>query len=206
MKKNGFTLVEMIATLIILSIIAVIVTPNIYVSIKDYKNRLYDTQLDSIKQAAKNWVVDNVNKTSDEYSLLITVQDLQRDGYIHEKLENPKDGGYFDESSVFVLVTCQYVQDETGNLSSNYKYTYGVYSDQTDYREKMAIQYAKDHNLINNTSVTVSDLKKGYIPSQIQDINGNSVAINSATITITVTKSDDSKTGDTVYSYSASIN
>ena len=70
----------------------------------------------------------------------------------------------------------------------------------------MAIQYAKDHNLINNTSVTVSDLKKGYIPSQIQDINGNSVAINSATITITVTKSDDSKTGDTVYSYSASIN
>ena len=123
MKKNGFTLVEMIATLIILSIIAVIVTPNIYVSIKDYKNRLYDTQLDSIKQAAKNWVVDNVDKTSDEYSLLITVQDLQRDGYIDEKLENPKDGGYFDESSVFVLVTCQYVQDETGNLSSNYKYT-----------------------------------------------------------------------------------
>ena len=103
MKKNGFTLVEMIATLIILSIIAVIVTPNIYVSIKDYKNRLYDTQLDSIKQAAKNWVVDNVDKTSDEYSLLITVQDLQRDGYIDEKLENPKDGGYFDESSVFVI-------------------------------------------------------------------------------------------------------
>ena len=70
----------------------------------------------------------------------------------------------------------------------------------------MAIQYAKDNNLINDTSVTVSDLKKGYIPNLIQDINGNPITIDSATITISVTKSDDSKTGDTVYNYSASIN
>ena len=70
----------------------------------------------------------------------------------------------------------------------------------------MAIQYAKDNNLINDTLVTVSDLKKGYIPNLIQDINGNPITINSATITITVTKSDNPKTGDTVYNYSASIN
>lgn len=206
--KKGFTLVEMIATLVILSVIAVIVTPNIYVSIKDYKNRLFETQMDNIKQSAKNWAVDNVNKLpiSDANSLAVTVSDLQDDGYIDENLKNPRDGGIFDDSSVFVLIDCEYMEDETGNLASNYKYKYGVYENVEDYVKKQAISYAKKNKLTSNTTISVSNLKnQHYISKKILYINGTELVISDYNISIIVTTSEDAETGDTIYEYSSEI-
>ena len=64
MNNKGLTLVEVIAVLVVLSIIAVIVTPNIAISIKDYKERTLETQLSSVKGALKNWTADNIDKVS----------------------------------------------------------------------------------------------------------------------------------------------
>lgn len=206
--KKGFTLVEMIATLVILSIIAVIVTPNIYVSIKDYKNRLFETQMDNIKQSAKNWAVDNVDKlpTSESNSLAVTISDLQDGGYIDDNLENPRDGGVFDDSSVFTLITCEYVEDETGNLASNYKYKYEIYENVEDYVKKQAASYAKKNKITSNTTISVSDLKnQNYISKKVLYINGTELVVSNDSVNIVVTTSEDSKTGDTIYEYSAEI-
>ena len=51
--KKGFTLVELIATLIVLSIVALIVVPNIYDSIVEYREQLYETQLTAIETSTK---------------------------------------------------------------------------------------------------------------------------------------------------------
>lgn len=209
--KKGFTLVEMVAVLVILSIVAIIVTPNIYVSIRDYKNKMYETQLDNIKQATKNWAVDYINHpyfpTSKESSLIVTIQDLQKDGYIEDNLENPRDGGTFDNSEVFTLITCDYIIDETNNLASNYKYDYHVYENKNDYITSQAILYANKKKYTANTTITVNELKnEGYIVSKILYTDGNELNISNDTINLIVTKTSDEVTGDPIYEYSASIN
>lgn len=209
MNKNGLTLVEMIAVLIILSVVAIIVTPNIYVSIRDYKTQLYQTQMDNIKEAGKNWATDNITNayfpTSNTTSLKVSVQELQTGGYIEDKLTNPKEGGYFDDSEVFVLIDCQYIEDETNNLTPNYKYFYSVYEDIIDYEKKRAIKYIKK-NGNQSTTITVDKLRtEGYIAQQIVNTKGENIIIPTNSIEVVVTVTENAKTGKDEYTYEAKI-
>ena len=61
MKKNGFTLVELTAVLIILSVLGMIIIPIVENSINSGKNELYVAQLDSIKASLKKYAVSNIN-------------------------------------------------------------------------------------------------------------------------------------------------
>lgn len=209
MNKNGLTLVEMIAVLVILSVVAVIVTPNIYVSIRDYKEQLYQTQMDNIKEAGKNWSTDNISNiyfpTSNTTSLKVSVQELQTGGYIEDKLTNPKAGGYFDDGEVFVLVDCQYIEDETNNLTPNYKYFYNVYEDISDYERARAIKYVKK-NGNKTTTVTVDKLQQeGYIAQKILNTKGENITIPKKSIEVVVTVTENPKTGKDEYTYEAKI-
>ena len=164
--------------------------------------------MDNIKQAAKNWAVDNVDKLPDssQKALAVTISDLQNDGYIEANLKNPRDGGVFDDSSVFVLITCDYIEDETSNLASNYKYDYEVYENVEDYIKKQAVLYAKKNKITSNTSITVAELKtNNYISNKIIYENASELVVPNNKIVIAVTTSEDSKTGDTIYEYSAKI-
>ena len=69
--KKGFTLVELMAVIVIIAVLALIITPNALNAISKYHNRLYDTQLDNIKSAAKHWAADKI----DERLCLICVPD-----------------------------------------------------------------------------------------------------------------------------------
>ena len=61
MKKNGFTLVELTAVLIILSVLGMIIIPIVENSINSGKNELYVAQLDSIKASLKKYAVSKIN-------------------------------------------------------------------------------------------------------------------------------------------------
>ncbi len=203
MNNKGLTLVEVIAVLVILSIIALIVTPNITGNIKDYKERTLESQLSSVKGALKNWTADNINKvTCSEDSveaLFVPITVLQDDAYLDEKISNPY-GGYLDDTDTFGLVSCKTIVDDTGKMATNYKYTYGAYLDDNDYIKKMAIEYVKDHT--NTTSyVTVETLKsENYIYNTIKKINDLTVNIPSKRVHVTVEKIEDGK-----YKYKASF-
>ena len=203
MNNKGLTLVEVIAVLVILSIIALIVTPNITGNIKDYKERTLESQLSSVKGALKNWTADNINKvTCSEDSveaLFVPITVLQDDAYLDEKISNPY-GGYLDDTDTFGLVSCKTIVDETGKMATNYKYTYGAYLDDNDYIKKMAIEYVKDHT--NTTSyVTVDTLKsENYIYNTIKKINDLTVNIPSKRVHVTVEKIEEVK-----YKYKASF-
>lgn len=196
-NQKGLTLIEMISVLIVLSIIAVIVTPNIFSSIKDYRSQLLQTQLDNVKEASKNWAADNIDKlvgcdesllSNDKENMVcgalkVDIKELQEEGYLDDKLENPRDGGYLDSSNVFVLITSSYYKDKTGNLSSNYSYKYAVYEDLDDFQIKMAIKYAKDNKFTG--TITTNTLKDKYIVSPIKTTSGTNVTIETKTIDIT---------------------
>ena len=204
MNNKGLTLVEVLAVLVILSIVAVVVTPNIAQNLVDYKDRLTETQLSSIKGATKNWVADNVDKVTctenNTSALSVSVKELQDGAYLDENMKNPQ-GGKFDDSDAFGLVSCEEVKDETANLDSNYKYTYGAYLDINDYVKKMAIEYIKDNFSQIDNPVTVSTLQSnGYVYQSIRNTSSNVVSIPNSTIKVTA---EDTATGE--YEYSATI-
>lgn len=62
LNSRGLTLVELMAVISILAVIALIVTPNILGSIRKSRQGLYDTQLDNIISAAKNWAADEIER------------------------------------------------------------------------------------------------------------------------------------------------
>lgn len=93
MKKNGFTLIEVIVTVLLLSLLTVFIVPRVSTIISNNKDKVCDSIIISIEEAAKNYtylntgVVDNaiVNDTYFEITLL----DLQKEGLLKKELENP---------------------------------------------------------------------------------------------------------------------
>ena len=59
MKNRGFTLVELLAVIAILSIIALVVAPRIIDSMNQSKKGLSDVQIDTIEKAADKWAIVN---------------------------------------------------------------------------------------------------------------------------------------------------
>lgn len=92
MVKNGFTLMEMLAVVLVLAIIALITVPLINKQFRDSTNTLYNAQLDNIKEGAKNWAGDHLDQipSTENGAVSVTLKDLQDQGYIKKKLENPK--------------------------------------------------------------------------------------------------------------------
>lgn len=58
MNKKGFTLVELIAVVVILALISLIVFPAVNSMIKNSKEKAYNVQIDEIINAAKNYLSD----------------------------------------------------------------------------------------------------------------------------------------------------
>ena len=94
-KRNGFTLIELMAVIIILAVIALIVTPLIIGGIKESKERLYDTQLENIKSAAKSFMIDL--DLENDLTLTLTLDELKKAGYVKEDIKNPKTGESFNK-------------------------------------------------------------------------------------------------------------
>ncbi len=96
MKERGFTLVELLAVIVILSLIALIAVPAITGIIKESKDTLSDAQLNNVILAAKNWASDvkNVSKlpAEDGDSVCIHLSELQAGGYADLEIKNPKTG------------------------------------------------------------------------------------------------------------------
>lgn len=86
MKKNGFTLVELIAVIVILALILLIVTPNVIGTLNRSKARLNETQKQQVISAARNWGMKNVTLEGNAPSKSsVTISELQKSGYLEDK-------------------------------------------------------------------------------------------------------------------------
>ncbi len=91
MKKNGFTLMEMLAVILIISIIALITFPAVNNIIEQGIERTYKEQVSLIERAAERWAVINTNSISKENDTTITLRNLINEGFIdQDELTNPK--------------------------------------------------------------------------------------------------------------------
>lgn len=169
MNKKGLTLVELIAVLTILAMVALIVTPNIMVSIKQYQQQLYDTEISALESAAKNWTADNIDKINSDTNgaVAVGINELTNGGYYDADATDPK-GGKFDDNKhfTFVIITCEVIEDKYHVIETNYKYKYDAYSTKREYIEKKALEYVKALN--NNGYIDSSDFENSVYTKRVR--------------------------------------
>ena len=90
MNNKGFTLVELLAVIIILSLLALLTSTAVTKVLKDSKDDLSKTQFSAIKSAAEVWGADNLNKLpSDGECKYLTLKDLKDYGLMSSNVSDP---------------------------------------------------------------------------------------------------------------------
>ena len=128
--KKGFTLVELLAVIIIISITSMIIFPNITRVINDSKVDLYNSQITDIQLATEKWASEHLELLDDTHSndIYISLQALRFSGYLEpDEIKNPK-----DKSTMNGCIRVRYNLD-------NKKYNY-------IYEEKKCPTYASESN------------------------------------------------------------
>lgn len=126
MKKRGFTLIELLAVIVLLAAIAIIALPTVTRSIEDSKETAYQTQIETIKKAANDYILQNMVKgvkfskflKNSGDSIDILLYDLKREGLVDKNIKNPKTGVKLSDDIIINI---------TKNNKGNYDIKVGSY-------------------------------------------------------------------------------
>ena len=115
MKKNGYTLLELITTIALISIVAIIIVPKINSAIKTSRADQLEEVREEVKNASEVFLNNNCGKEA--YSKLISdgkirvyLSTINSCGLIDEKIYNPMNEEYFDIENEYVDISI----DEVG--------------------------------------------------------------------------------------------
>lgn len=98
-NKNGFTLVELLAVIVILSLLALLTSTAVTKLVKDSKEDLYQTQIELIKASAEAWGADNIYKLPSEGKCAyITVENLKQYGILDSSVVDPRTNEQISDS------------------------------------------------------------------------------------------------------------
>ena len=159
MKKEGFTLVELLAVVVIIGITYLIIFPSVTSFIDKSKEKSYDIQVDLIEKASKKWVVDNTDELlkKDPYHLNninLTLTTLKKEGYLQDMfIENPKNKK--------IMTGCVVVSYQSNK--NQYEYTYEDGKDTYSKKDTKENKSAEEMAGCNN--------KKGYIYTYLSNNN-----------------------------------
>ena len=117
MKKRGFTIVELLGVIVILSIIAAIATPIVQKTLNNNRDKLYDIIKTQLKDYTKDYLAVNTDRlpVDDGDTADITLEALKKNGNLQINVINPRTNNVISNQS-YVKVT-----------KKNNNYTYEVY-------------------------------------------------------------------------------
>lgn len=102
--KKGFTLVEIIGVIVILSIILTICFPVVTKIINNGRQTSYNSIVEDIKKAASDWCLLHPNLTpTKENTLTIDVKTLKQEGLLNKNIKNPLTGKLISGESKIVI-------------------------------------------------------------------------------------------------------
>lgn len=117
MNKKGFTLVELIAVIVLLAATALIAVPIVNRTIKNSKEKAYNAQKAEIVTAAKKYVLENGITATDE-PIYITLRKLVSNNYFEKgDIYDPRNDENLLTKGVCVKITYE-------ESSKSYKYNY----------------------------------------------------------------------------------
>lgn len=94
--KKGFTLVEVLAVIVIIGLIFLMTFPTILNSIKKSQDKIDDNTFELIKSSTKEYTNDNLDELEDNYC--VDIATLISDGYIDEDIVTAKDNDLLSKS------------------------------------------------------------------------------------------------------------
>lgn len=105
MKDRGFTLVEILAVITLIGVLALITIPTIDVVIKSTREKGYENQKEVILSAAKDYGASNMMDlpTVDGDYVYITLGDLKLGGFIEVDVINPINEMCISNDTVIVI-------------------------------------------------------------------------------------------------------
>ena len=94
MEKKGFTLIEIMAVMVVLGLLIAIIVPVVNNLLKDSEDTLHDEQIDLVVKASQKYMVEHselLPEMSDGSKTFIYIDDLINNGVIdNDKVINPK--------------------------------------------------------------------------------------------------------------------
>ena len=120
-NKNGFTLVEILGVITILSVLALIAIPTIDNIVTKNREKLYDSQIKTIEDGLKTWADANAMYLPEDGDdgLLLSLGILKLSGFVDEDIKNPNTNLCFSNNMMVSIVAVKegyayYVDEESG--------------------------------------------------------------------------------------------
>ncbi len=128
MKKNGFTLVELLGVIVLLALIFTLVFPSVQNIINESRTSTYENQIRTILDATYNWSLKNMNLLPDEGKVTyITLSELKSYGFVDTNIVNPITDEPFPDNLVISIADVGNSYKNNSNLSiKNGRYLYTV--------------------------------------------------------------------------------
>ena len=110
--KKGFTLTELLATIVIIGILSLVSVPIITSVINDSRSEAYNRQVEYIENAARTYMMNNSKELPDDGGyVFISIGTLKEAGLLLDKdVKNPKNNQ--------LLTGCV----EVSNINNKFKY------------------------------------------------------------------------------------
>lgn len=181
MKNRGFTLVELLGVIVLLIVIFMLIVPGVNNIINRSKKTTYQTQINTILNAAYDWSLKNSNQLPDENEkIFITLSDLKIEGLVDANIVNPNTKELFNDDLVISITNVgnSYVNNDE-NAKKNGVYLFKV--------EEESIQPT---NLNKKPTIILEDLTSNSLGNYITTINLNET-INEVTYKATSTTGED---------------
>lgn len=152
MKKNAFTLIEILAAIVIMGILSTIIVTASIRKVNQARENSYKTLINSIELSAKNYVVDNENNLDDFLNndwINISLQTLVDNKYLNN-IKNPK------TNKNLPLTDIVYV---TRNYDGKIEATYDI---EQDNKNKLTLSgayniYIKENSTYNDPGILLNN-------------------------------------------------
>ena len=157
MNNKGFTLVELLAVIVILAIITSLANISVTKIMKDSKNDLTDVQIKLIEDAAHVFISSNLDKTPNSGDCVyITLGTLKETGILNDNIKNFKKN---EDISDDLIIKISAETSEYGNLIFNYD---------IDVKNDKECVYVQPNKVYKTGEIVYFDVEEGSLCTETE--------------------------------------
>lgn len=103
-KILGFTLVELLAVIVLLGVLSVVIIPKVGDSITNSKNNAYQTQLLNIRKGVEDFLIENTYLIENDGIFTLKLGAIKQGGYLPINIKNPLTRKDFSNESLILVI------------------------------------------------------------------------------------------------------